>query len=74
MSLSRNIWNIADVLQCMKSLGPLNVLLSTLLLSEQLCQTIHSLKIIDMNTSDDRVLFPTNLHCHNELASVETLT
>ena len=55
------------MLKCIKSLGdneemtesrrPGNVLLLTMLLCGQLCQTIYSLKIIAMNTSDDRVLF-----------------
>ena len=66
VSLSRNIWNTDDVLQCIKSLGDNDEMsledltlkcVLTVLLPKQLFQTIHSLKVIAMNTSNDRVLF-----------------
>ena len=65
VSLSRNIWNTDDVLQCIKSLGDNDEMsledltlkcVLTVLLPKQLFQTIHSLKVIAMNTSNDRVL------------------
>ena len=66
VSLSRNIWNTDDVLKCIKSLGDNDDMsledltlkcVLTALLPKQLFQTIHSLKGIAMNTSNDRVLF-----------------